>query len=44
MLLDYYNKLGANIEEINGKGIYDKNIDVKKLLSTNNYYLIKRKN
>lgn len=43
-LLDFYNRLGTNIKGTNGKEVYDTNIDVEKLLSTNNYYLIKREN
>lgn len=42
-LLNFYNDLGQ-LKEINGKEVYDENINVEQLLSTNNYYLIKKKN
>lgn len=42
-LLDFYNGLGQ-FKGIDGKEAYDKNIDVKQLLNTNNYYLMKKKN
>lgn len=41
-LLDFYNRLGTNIEGTNGKEVYDKNIDNEQLLNTDNYYLIKQ--
>lgn len=42
-LLNFYNGLGK-FKGIDGKEAYDKNIDVKQLLNTNNYYLMKKKN
>ena len=42
-LSDFYNGLGTNIKNINGKEIYDKNINIEQLLKSDNYYLIKRK-
>lgn len=42
-LLNFYNGLGE-FKEVNGKEVYDKNINIEQLLSTNNYYLIKKKN
>ena len=42
-LLNFYDSLGQ-FKGIDGKEAYDKNIDVKQLLNTNNYYLMKKKN
>ena len=41
-LLNFYDGLGQ-FKEIDGKEAYNKNIDVKQLLNTNNYYLMKKK-
>lgn len=43
-LMDFYNGLSVGEKGINGKEVYDKNINVEHLLSTNNYYLIKKEN
>ena len=41
-LLNFYDGLGQ-FKGIDGKEAYNKNIDVKQLLNTNNYYLMKKK-
>lgn len=42
-LLNFYNGLGQ-FKEIDGKEAYNQNINTEQLLSTNNYYLMKKKN
>lgn len=41
-LLNFYDGLGQ-FKGIDGKEAYNENIDVKQLLNTNNYYLMKKK-
>lgn len=41
-LLNFYDGLGQ-FKGIDGKEAYNKNIDVKQLLNTNNYYLMQKK-
>ena len=42
-LLNFYNGLGQ-FKGIDGKEAYNQNINTEQLLSTNNYYLMKKKN
>lgn len=41
-LLDFYNGLSMDTKGIDGKEVYDKNINNEQLLNTDNYYLIKQ--
>ena len=43
-LLDFYDRLGTNIDGVQGKIVYNSNINNEDLLSINNYFLIKTKN
>lgn len=44
LLNDFYNKLGYNQKGEGGQSKYNKYVNINKLLSTNNYYLIKKEN
>lgn len=42
-LSDFYNRLGVDANGIKGKDVYEEKINEEKILTANNYYLIKKR-